>query len=123
MKKREIVILILALVIFALGYLYVSKYRQNDVGNYLVVVHDGVEIDRKSLFDEGIYDINLDGDYSNKYKIDDGVVTMIEANCRDGLCVKMKSISKNGEMIICLPHKLYLKIQSEKETNLDGVSR
>ncbi len=123
MKKRELIVLLVIAIVFASAYLLINSFWKSDTGNYLVVVNDGVEIDRKSLSEDGVYDIRLENGYHNKYNISSGVVSMVDANCRDGLCVKMKNISKNGEMIICLPHKLYLKIISDDDSDIDGVSR
>ena len=36
-------------------------------------------------------------------------------NCQDELCVKSHKISRDGEMIVCLPHKLYVKIEDDSD--------
>ncbi len=35
---------------------------------------------------------------------------MKEADCPDKVCVGMRRISKSGETIVCLPHKLVIAI-------------
>ena len=35
---------------------------------------------------------------------------MKDADCPDRLCVKQGSISKNGESIVCLPHKVIVTV-------------
>ncbi len=49
----------------------------------------------------------------NTFYIEKNRVTMKEANCHDKICVNTRSISKNGETIVCLPHKLVLAIITE----------
>ena len=48
---------------------------------------------------------------------------MIEADCPDRLCVKQKAICKNGETIVCLPHKVVVEIRSQEENLLDGQTK
>lgn len=62
-----------------------------------------------------------DGGY-NLIMIQDGYVRVTDADCPDKLCVKQRSISQNGESIICLPHKLVVQITSGKESDLDAVT-
>lgn len=47
---------------------------------------------------------------SNTLEIKDGAAYMKEADCPDKVCVGMHSISKPGETIVCLPHKLVIAI-------------
>ncbi|MCM1134515.1 MAG: NusG domain II-containing protein [Clostridium sp.] len=61
-------------------------------------------------------------EHYNLLLIDGGKVSVSDADCPDQLCVKQRSISNNGESIICLPHKLVLQIESEKEGELDAVT-
>ncbi|WP_069649218.1 NusG domain II-containing protein [Caloranaerobacter ferrireducens] len=60
----------------------------------------------------------------NKIEIGDGKVRVIDADCPDKLDVKQGWISKPGEIIVCLPHKLTIEIVGEnKEDNkIDDVS-
>ena len=48
---------------------------------------------------------------------------MIEADCRDQLCVNQKAISADGESIICLPNKIVVEVESDKESELDAVMK
>ncbi len=54
---------------------------------------------------------NPDGG-SNTVEIKDGAAYMKEADCPDKVCVGMHRISKPGETIVCLPHKLVIAIVS-----------
>ncbi len=61
-------------------------------------------------------------DSYNLVLIEDGTVRVTDADCPDQLCMKQRSISKNGESIICLPHKLVLQIHAKEEGTLDAVT-
>ena len=53
---------------------------------------------------------------ANKYgyniiRIENGRIRIIDADCPDKLCVKTGWITESGQSVICLPHKLIIKIQ------------
>ena len=50
-----------------------------------------------------------------------GQVWIDQADCPDKLCVKQGKISKNGQSIICLPHKLTILVQADSEQEYDAV--
>lgn len=64
-------------------------------------------------------------DYGKKnvLTIQDGQAFIEEADCPDKLCVKHKPISRNGESIICLPHKLAIRIVGGEEAEVDVILR
>jgi hypothetical protein len=47
---------------------------------------------------------------------------MKDADCPDKLCEKTGKISKNGETIVCLPHRVVVEIQGG-EGNVDSLVR
>ncbi|MGX7352673.1 hypothetical protein RU97_GL002354 [Enterococcus canis] len=52
-----------------------------------------------------------DGDY-NLIEISGGQIRIKEANCGDQVCVRRGWISRAGESIVCLPHKLVIEVQA-----------
>ena len=59
----------------------------------------------------------------NVLEVGDEWVRMIEATCPDKLDVKQGKITRVGERIICLPHRLVVEIVGEEPVKLDGLSR
>ena len=62
---------------------------------------------------------------NNILTIRDGIADMTEADCPDQLCVKQKAISHTGETLVCLPHKIVVKVinhTDKPEDVLDGVA-
>jgi hypothetical protein len=47
---------------------------------------------------------------------------MTAADCPDKLCVKQRSIAKEGETIVCLPHRVVVKISGGERPVIDGVT-
>lgn len=56
----------------------------------------------------------------NTIVIENGTVYMKEANCPDLICVHHKPISKNGEMIICVPNDVYIEVVSDEKREIDN---
>lgn len=57
---------------------------------------------------------------SNKVRVEDGRISVIEADCPDKECVKRGWLEKPGDSSICLPHKLVIRLTGEPE--VDGVT-
>ncbi len=51
--------------------------------------------------------------FENILVIENGKAFIKSANCPDKICVKHHKISKTGETIVCLPHKLVVEITEE----------
>lgn len=47
---------------------------------------------------------------SNTIVVEDGAVRISAADCPQGDCTRQRAISRPGEQIICLPHKLWIEI-------------
>lgn len=58
----------------------------------------------------------------NLLLIENGAASVTDATCPDQLCMRQRAISKNGESIICLPHRLVLQIEGEEEGEMDAVT-
>ena len=76
------------------------------------------ELDICEISDDSISE---DSGHYNILQIKNGVATIIEANCRDKLCMYQRSIQSIGESIICLPHRLTFTVVSEDENAPDAV--
>ena len=57
----------------------------------------------------------------NEICISDGRVCVTTADCPDKLCVNMGWISREGQSIICLPHKLIITIKGDADDEIDAV--
>ena len=62
-------------------------------------------------------------DFHNVVLIENGSVMMETSDCHNQVCVNHKPISRSGESIICLPHKIVIRIQGGKESDVDAVAQ
>ena len=49
----------------------------------------------------------------NHIRVENETIAITAADCPDKICVQTGAISKSGEIIACLPHKLIIEIKSE----------
>ena len=121
-RVRNDCILILIVVLLAGGFWFVQYINSMQAEAVLRIYQNG-EL-------RGEYDLSQpqtlpvkEEDYGyNLVMIEDGTVRITDADCPDQLCMKQRSISKNGESIIWLPHKLVLQIYAKEEGALDAVT-
>ena len=120
--KRDI-ILVLSMVIIAAAAFLIINFAVKKDGSYAVIKVDGKVIKTLDL-NSGETTIEVNGYQGgvNKVVIYDGKVSMTEADCPDELCVKTGKISRVGETIVCLPHRVVVEIKgSPDDDSIDSV--
>ena len=120
--KRDI-ILVLSMVIIAAAAFLIINFAVKKDGSYAVIKVDGKVIKTLDL-NSGETTIEVNGYQGgvNKVVINDGKVSMTEADCPDELCVKTGKISRVGETIVCLPHRVVVEIKGSQDDDfIDSV--
>lgn len=109
-KKRDI---ILALVLILLGIVCYGVIRMGQKKGSQVIIYE----DQKEI---GRYDLNTDTTKEiqtakgiNILEIKNGMAYVTDADCPDQVCIRMEKISKTGENIVCLPHKLVIQVEGD----------
>ena len=117
LKKKDLILIGMILCVAAACSLV--HYLTGEAGKGAVTVKvDGEIQGTYPLQEDQTIEINHG---TNILEIRDGEARMTEADCPDQICVHQKAISANGESIICLPNKVVVEVQSEKESELDAV--
>lgn len=113
---------ILAIGIVVVSVLLMAFFRttlDQTKASYVSVQYNGEEIRRISL-DSSLegreYPIETELGY-NIIEMGDGRVRVIEADCRDQIDVHQGWISKTGETLVCLPHRLVIEIKGGVDTD------
>lgn len=112
-KYKKDIIIVLGLCIAALVFYLFFYILHNKDAKYVQVYREDTLIKTYPLKEDGQYDIKMKNNL-NRIVIQKGSVYIKEANCPDKLCVKQGSISKVDESIICLPHKIVIRISSKE---------
>lgn len=110
MKKEHRGDLLLAGSILLLAGLLFLLFRPGGQGAWAVVTADGAEVARYPLDEDRTVRLG-DGAGYNILQISGGAAAVIEADCGDHTCVRTGKISREGERIVCLPHKLMIRIE------------
>ena len=118
-KLKDDLILILG-ILLAAGILYLL-FRPGHTGAWAVVTSDGVETARYPLRQDITVTLG-DEDY-NILQISDGKASITDANCGDHTCVHTGAVSREGETIVCLPHRLTVRIEGGSPVDVDGVAQ
>lgn len=112
-------VMILLLILLSFLPLIIFSYQQTpttDTKKTTAALRvDGKEIRTFALASDGKtytyrYE-DADGDY-NIIEVSGDKIRITDANCGDLICVQRGWISKKGESIVCLPHKLVIEIQT-----------
>lgn len=114
-RNDFIFIIALLLVVSALG---LGFYLFRGEGNTVIVTVDKKEVGRYPLSKDTTVEIRTgkEREELNLLVIKDGKAYVETATCPDGICAEHKPISREGESIVCLPHKVVITIDST-ETN------
>ena len=119
MKRLDLFIITGALL--AAGIVFLILQLTAEDGAVVEVVEDGEVIAEFSLDEDITYEIVTDSG-TNTLVIEGGAASVTDADCADKICVNHAAISKDGESIICLPHKIMVRISGGEETDLDAIS-
>jgi hypothetical protein len=111
----DIILIVSVLLISALCCLFVVLNQSE--GTEVVVTIGNDEYGRYPLNIDKKITISVDNETVSQYNIlviENGEADVIEASCPDGVCEDHIPISKSGETIVCLPNKVVVRIESDK---------
>lgn len=118
-KRWDIIITILLVFVSLLPlaiFTYVHAGKVNEDSILVAVISiDHEVVDRIILTDNvGVdtFDLTPSEHDLNTIEVKDERIRMKSATCSDQVCVNFGFISKLGETIVCLPHKVLIEIQT-----------
>ena len=112
MVKKADIFLIALLLLAGIGLWLFFSFSPSADGDAVVITVNGKETGRYPLSEDREIPIRQGG-LINVVAIKGGAVWMTEANCSGRECIRRGSITKSGESIICLPHRVVAEIVSE----------
>ena len=112
------IILLLAATFFLIN---VIRDRESSGEGSVLLIRDGSVTASFPLSEDITVTLwNEERTHYNLLMIRDGSAEISDANCPDKICVRSKAIARDGESIICLPHRLVLSVHSERESDMDA---
>ena len=121
MKRGDIKIIIMVVLLTIASYLIVFFIGNSSDERVLRITQDQVIIHEVVLSDDydNVFEIKYNDEY-NRVIVKGKEVWIEEASCLNQVCVRHKTISKVGETIVCIPHKLIVEIIGEQQ-DLDVI--
>ena len=111
---KDIIILSVAIatIIVLLFAFYPSK------GQYAEVYRDGKFVAKYSLSVDADYPLDFDFDMVLTIKY--GTASVTHSDCKNKICTHVPPISKAGQIIVCAPNRVVIKISGK--SNVDAVT-
>ena len=108
--RNDLIFIAAILVIVAIGAAALFFLRGE--GSAVQVEVDGTIVGTYPLSVDREVEIKTgeNGEELNLLVIKDGKATVTTATCPDGICAAHRPISREGESIICLPHKVVVTV-------------
>ncbi len=121
-RKADVVFILILVVVIALAGLGLHLFRKP--GNAVEVAVDGKVIATYPLDRDRVEDIRTGADQKqlNRLVIRDGKASIETATCPDGICAGHRPISRQGESIVCLPHRVVVTVTAAVDDGPDIVA-
>lgn len=112
-------VLIIFVIIAAAVIMTVSLYQKNTIAKTAVITQNNVVLKRIRL-DHLPEPFTLDytGDYPGTIQAENGKIRFFHADCPDQVCVQTGWINRPGQIAVCLPAGVIIKIEGE-ESDID----
>ncbi|MBC2580946.1 NusG domain II-containing protein [Clostridium sp. DJ247] len=114
-KKWDIILIVLLICVsFIPELIFGVIMNRNYKGTYVEITLEGKFYKKIPLSEHrGEEEFNVKTKHGyNLIKIKDQSVSIIDADCPDKICEKPGFISKPGQSLVCLPHKLMVEVKS-----------
>ena len=110
-RNDVIFIAVLLLIVSLIGAAFFSLRGEGDT---VTVSVDGKHYGTYPLHTDLTLSIRTgeNGEEENLLVIRDGKAYVESATCPDGICADHKPISREGESIVCLPHRVVITVQT-----------
>lgn len=114
-RRRNTLILALALLAVLAAAFGAQRWLARGGGAAAVIKVDGQVVHTLSLSEAQELWVGDGETGRNLVRVEDGRVMVVEADCPDKICVHTGAISREGEVIACLPHSLIVYIPFKGE--------
>ena len=121
--RNDILLIVGLLLLATVGAIYLFLFRGS--GDVVVVTVDGNVYGEYPLAHNMVEEIYTgdNGGRLNRLVIRDGKAFVETATCPDKICAGHRAIFRDGESIICLPHRVVITVVTKKSADeLDAVA-
>lgn len=127
MKKKinkfdiGLIIVIIIINVFLILYGGRTAVKSNEKVAY---IYSNNKLVREYVLTEDVIDeVTIESETGyNTMHIENGQIWIHEASCPDKVCIHQGKISNNGEIIVCLPNRMLIKIVDENNSEIDVMA-
>lgn len=114
--KRKVICIIAVLCVVFFSLLGVILVSNTGGGNTACIYSDGKLIKAIDLRNDGeqTFTVNSEDGGYNTITVKDGGISVTDADCHDRICVMTAPISDGIQPIVCMPHKLVIRIETNR---------
>ena len=115
MLKTRTWIIVIAAAVLALIALSVLLLTARGEGTVVQVIQDGTvlrEIDLSRVKEPYSFNVEAPDGGSNRIEVEPGRIRVADADCPDKICISQGWLSDQSVPIVCLPHRLIIKLRS-----------
>ena len=115
MLKTRVWIIGIVLLAVALIVLSVLLLTSRSEGTVVQIIQDGTvlrEIDLSKVKEPYSFTVEAPDGGSNRIEVEPGRIRVADADCPDKICISQGWLSDQSVPIVCLPHRLIIKLRS-----------
>ena len=115
MLKTRTWIILIAVLALALIVLSIVLLTARSGGTKVQIIQDGTvlrEIDLSRVKEPYSFTVEAPDGGHNRIDVEPGRIRVVEADCPDGICISQGWLSDQTVPIVCLPHRLIIKIKN-----------
>lgn len=117
MKRLDIFLIGGALILALLLFLFFRVEERNSLPQNAEIYYQGQLYQTVPLGKDQLIPIG-----NNLLEIKKGQVLMIAADCPDQVCLKTGAISRQGQLICCLPNQILVRLSGGQKEGLDAIT-
>jgi len=111
-KPRAGDFVVIAVIVISAVLLAVSFYQKNSIEKTAIILQNGTVLDTVRLDRlEGLYTLDYEGEYPGTIEAENGKIRFAHAECPDQVCVNTGWISRPGQIAVCLPAGVMIRIE------------
>jgi hypothetical protein len=125
LKRRTFAAIDAAVIVVAFSLFFLIPGAALDEGapdRLVVTLGDGASPTVYPLQPDRV--IKLEGRFGNTVaKIEDGTVRVSSSPCPNKICVRLGKASRSGQVLVCMPNRVSIRLATGGEGDLDAIVR
>lgn len=113
------IIIVTVLVAIAISAMLIPKLFPRSADRQAVILLDGEEVYRTALSGSDDYTFTVSQIKGMEFEINEEKIRVLNSDCHNKICVKTGFIERSGEVIVCLPKHVVVKIENNTGSNND----